>query len=393
MYYVYEDNFFEVGFENAGRDLGNEGGLTGREIGNEGGLTGKGIGSEDGLTGKGIGNGDNNSIRGGGFSYDNLMVLGARTCSLTFDSFKKECGLLENAYNRIRGFGEGKRYNESRNERAERYNKFGEKMFGGDRYNKRGEEIFGDSGLIRGRAERYSEFGEKKNDAERADGYNKRKTSNGLYADGGDNGEKEESAEKFGDSGLRKAGTERYSEFGEKKNDAERADGYNKRETSNGLYADGGDNGAKEESAEKFGDSGLRKAGTERYSEFGEKKNDAERADGYNEKDTGGGVRRAVIYYEPFLEIKNAARIIFGASIRAVEVFSAQLIAEFFDASFNKTGEKSEDITRRVGYNFSRISARFGVESGAAYFRPLIKIAGKATALTFFYPFAYFLNR
>lgn len=98
---------------------------------------------------------------------------------------------------------------------------------------------------------------------------------------------------------------------------------------------------------------------------------------------------RAVLFYEPFIEVKNAKGIILGLTARAVTVCSFVLALDFYNQFFQKLNTVEEDIAKSVNHSFNRLYRLFEVPKDAVYFRPLFISGGRTTALTFFYPFAY----
>jgi hypothetical protein len=120
------------------------------------------------------------------------------------------------------------------------------------------------------------------------------------------------------------------------------------------------------------------------------------RGDG-SEVSAGLGADSAVaiagLEYEPFVETGGAAAIAFGVHVRAVWSTAAELCLKLYDRGFGLISTASVDVAADIGYNFKKLCRPFKIPPSAVYFKPLIKISGKTTALSLFFPFAYGLSK
>ncbi|MDR3293557.1 MAG: hypothetical protein LBT20_05590 [Clostridiales bacterium] len=104
----------------------------------------------------------------------------------------------------------------------------------------------------------------------------------------------------------------------------------------------------------------------------------------------GQSEKEVSLYYEPFAELKKGCNILFGSHIRAVEYSEIGLYIEYYDEFFQKISTATENIAPSVKHVFTKIYRRFQPPETALYFKVGIRVQGKTTALTLFYPFAYF---
>lgn len=98
----------------------------------------------------------------------------------------------------------------------------------------------------------------------------------------------------------------------------------------------------------------------------------------------------AMLQYDKDISVCHQRAIVFGCFIRAIDVSIVFLQAAFYDASNNLLEVCKKDIACDIDCEFGDVFGTFPIPCGAVLVKLSLHLNGKATAVTFGGPFAYF---